>query len=107
MRTPHAVDVPFVFDNLADPGFAPLLGDSPPQDVADRGHAAWRLAGVSGADPLDPPVDGIGDALDEASALEPVHHAGQVGSCIWASPTRYRNTSASSSPRSGNPLRRR
>ncbi|MFJ4585302.1 carboxylesterase/lipase family protein [Streptomyces echinatus] len=44
----HAVDVPFVFDNLADPGFTPLLGDTPPQPLADSMHAAWVAFATTG-----------------------------------------------------------
>ncbi|MEU4926100.1 carboxylesterase/lipase family protein [Streptomyces yokosukanensis] len=44
----HALDVPFVFDNLTDPSFAPLLGDSPPQAIADGMHAAWVAFATTG-----------------------------------------------------------
>ncbi|MFI1364521.1 carboxylesterase family protein [Streptomyces griseochromogenes] len=44
----HALDVPFVFDNLADPAFAPLLGDAPPQAIADGMHAAWVSFATTG-----------------------------------------------------------
>nr|WP_202527367.1 carboxylesterase family protein [Streptomyces sp. SID486] len=44
----HAVDVPFVFDNLADPGFAPLLGGAQPQHIADSTHAAWVSFATTG-----------------------------------------------------------
>ncbi|MEU6096221.1 carboxylesterase family protein [Streptomyces sp. NPDC047079] len=44
----HALDVPFVFDNLADPAFAHLLGDAPPQTIADRMHAAWVSFATTG-----------------------------------------------------------
>ncbi|MFF7751695.1 carboxylesterase/lipase family protein [Streptomyces sp. NPDC007971] len=44
----HALDVPFVFDNLADPAFAPLLGDTPPQPIADSMHAAWVSFATTG-----------------------------------------------------------
>ncbi|AOR30574.1 carboxylesterase [Streptomyces fodineus] len=44
----HAADVPFVFDNLADPGFAALLGDTPPQHIADSMHAAWVAFATTG-----------------------------------------------------------
>jgi carboxylesterase type B len=39
----HAVEVPFVFDTLSPdaPLFGPLLGDHPPQALADTMHAAW------------------------------------------------------------------
>jgi para-nitrobenzyl esterase len=44
----HAADVPFVFDNLAHPAFSPLLGDRPPQDVADTMHSAWVSFATTG-----------------------------------------------------------
>ncbi|MGI5517344.1 carboxylesterase/lipase family protein [Streptomyces sp. CA-106131] len=44
----HAVEIPFVFDNLAEPGFAPLLGDTRPQDIADSMHAAWVSFATTG-----------------------------------------------------------
>ncbi|MGV9244394.1 carboxylesterase family protein [Streptomyces sp. NPDC003710] len=44
----HAAEVPFVFDNLADPGFAPLLGVARPQHIADGMHAAWVAFATTG-----------------------------------------------------------
>jgi para-nitrobenzyl esterase len=48
----HAVEVPFVFDNLDTRSrlFGPLLGEDPPQDLADTMHAAW-VAFASAGDP--------------------------------------------------------
>jgi para-nitrobenzyl esterase len=37
----HASELPFVFDNLADKGFVPLLGENLPQELADTMHGAW------------------------------------------------------------------
>ena len=37
----HALELPFVFDTLADPGCAALLGPEPPQRLADAMHRAW------------------------------------------------------------------
>ncbi|MET8505544.1 carboxylesterase/lipase family protein [Streptomyces sp. NPDC004787] len=37
----HALELPFVFDRLADPSYAPLLGPAPPQPLADAVHRAW------------------------------------------------------------------
>jgi para-nitrobenzyl esterase len=37
----HAAEVAFVFDNLDDPAGRPLLGDAPPQVLADAMHGAW------------------------------------------------------------------
>ncbi|MEU6218713.1 carboxylesterase/lipase family protein [Streptomyces sp. NPDC047022] len=44
----HALDVPFVFDNLADPAFAPLLGGTPPRALADMMHTAWVSFATTG-----------------------------------------------------------
>ncbi|GAB2913098.1 carboxylesterase family protein [Rhodococcus aerolatus] len=46
----HALEVPFAFDTLADPGNAPLAGQDPPQAVADAVHGAW-VAFVRDGDP--------------------------------------------------------
>ena len=53
----HALELPFVFDNLADPGCAALLGSNPPQPVADEVHRAWAAFAATG-DPGWPPYDG-------------------------------------------------
>ncbi|MFE7601770.1 carboxylesterase/lipase family protein [Streptomyces sp. NPDC057494] len=37
----HALELPFVFDRLHDPSYAPLLGADPPQALADAVHGAW------------------------------------------------------------------
>ncbi|GAA3541811.1 carboxylesterase family protein [Amycolatopsis ultiminotia] len=37
----HALELPFVFDNLDDPAFKPFVGENPPQQVADAMHKAW------------------------------------------------------------------
>jgi para-nitrobenzyl esterase len=37
----HAVEIAFVFDNLAQPENEPLIGSGPPQLIADVMHAAW------------------------------------------------------------------
>ncbi|MEE1813666.1 carboxylesterase/lipase family protein [Streptomyces sp. SP18ES09] len=37
----HALELPFVFDRLHDPSYAPLLGSDPPQALADAVHGAW------------------------------------------------------------------
>lgn len=45
----HALELPFVFDNLGDPGCAALLGDDPPQSVADAVHRAWTAFAATGS----------------------------------------------------------
>ncbi|MDT8911952.1 carboxylesterase family protein [Amycolatopsis sp. PS_44_ISF1] len=37
----HAIELPFVFDRLDDPAVRALLGDHPPQPLADAMHRAW------------------------------------------------------------------
>jgi carboxylesterase type B len=46
----HALEVPFVFDTLDKNGrlFGPLLGEDPPQDLADAMHAAWVSFAATG-----------------------------------------------------------
>jgi carboxylesterase type B len=54
----HALEVPFVFDTL-DTGarlFGPLLGEGPPQELADTMHAAWVSFATTG-DPGWPAYD--------------------------------------------------
>ncbi len=41
----HALDVPFVFDDLDDPV---LLGDDPPQHLARQMHEAWTRFATTG-----------------------------------------------------------
>jgi carboxylesterase type B len=54
----HALEVPFVFDTVsADaPLFGPLLGNDPPQSLADTMHAAWVAFARTG-DPGWPAYD--------------------------------------------------
>lgn len=44
----HALDVPFIFDNLDKKGYEGLAGTNPPQQVADVMHAAWVAFATSG-----------------------------------------------------------
>jgi para-nitrobenzyl esterase len=37
----HAVEIPYVFDLLAEESSHALIGDEPPQAVADTAHGAW------------------------------------------------------------------
>ncbi|MFF2126211.1 carboxylesterase/lipase family protein [Streptomyces olivochromogenes] len=69
----HALDVPFVFDNLADPAFAPLLGDHPPQAIADRMHAAWVSFATTG-DPGWPAYDAPGRTVRRFAATAATGH---------------------------------
>jgi para-nitrobenzyl esterase len=47
----HALGIPFVFDNLGKdtPLVGPLLGDNPPQELANRMHASWIAFATNGA----------------------------------------------------------
>lgn len=47
----HALEIPFVFDNLGKdtPLVGPLLGDNPPQELANRMHASWIAFATNGA----------------------------------------------------------
>jgi para-nitrobenzyl esterase len=46
----HAVELPFVFDTLADPAAEPLIGPGAPQALADEVHGAW-VSFVTTGDP--------------------------------------------------------
>jgi para-nitrobenzyl esterase len=54
----HAIEVPFVFDSLGAGSrlFGPLLGEDPPQELADTMHAAW-VAFATHGDPGWPSYD--------------------------------------------------
>jgi para-nitrobenzyl esterase len=52
----HALEVAFVFDNLDQPEIEPLTGSVPPQQLANRMHAAWIAFAASG-DPGWPKFD--------------------------------------------------
>ncbi|MEV6109296.1 carboxylesterase family protein [Streptomyces sp. NPDC051940] len=52
----HALELGFVFDRLADPSYAPMLGADPPQALADEMHGAWVAFATSG-DPGWPAYD--------------------------------------------------
>jgi len=51
----HALEIPFVFDNLDKRGIELLTGPEPPQPVADAMHAAWIAFARSGS----PAHDGL------------------------------------------------
>jgi para-nitrobenzyl esterase len=46
----HALEIPFVFDTLSKdaPLFGPLLGEDPPQELADAMHTAWISFATNG-----------------------------------------------------------
>ena len=43
----HGLEIPFVFDTLAN-GMEPLIGSDPPQSLADTMHAAWVSFATTG-----------------------------------------------------------
>jgi para-nitrobenzyl esterase len=52
----HAVEIPFVFDNLAVPDAAAAIGDAPPAALAAEMHGAWIRFAATG-DPGWPAFD--------------------------------------------------
>jgi para-nitrobenzyl esterase len=52
----HALEVPFVFDTLDDPGTVPLTGPAAPRELATAMHRAWVSFAATG-DPGWPPYD--------------------------------------------------
>jgi para-nitrobenzyl esterase len=44
----HSLEIPFAFDTLDKDGLEVLLGTDPPQQLADRMHAAWVAFATSG-----------------------------------------------------------
>ncbi|ALO11925.1 Carboxylesterase [Streptomyces venezuelae] len=54
----HALELPFAFDRLDDPSYAPMVGDHPPQGLADAMHAAWVSFARTG-DPGWKAYDGV------------------------------------------------
>ncbi len=52
----HGLEIAFVFDNLDNTEFVPLLGTTPPQLVADAMHTAWVAFAACG-DPGWPKYD--------------------------------------------------
>ncbi|MFK4188571.1 carboxylesterase/lipase family protein [Streptomyces sparsogenes] len=52
----HTLELGFVFDRLQDPSYTPLVGDHPPQALADAMHRAWISFAITG-DPGWPPYD--------------------------------------------------
>ncbi len=58
LRSTHALEIPFMFNNLKNPGVDIFLGPGPrPQALADAMHAAWIAFIRSG----DPGCDAVGE----------------------------------------------
>ena len=66
----HALEIAFVFDTLSKdvPLLGPLLGEDPPQELADTMHAAWVSFATSG----DPGWPGVRPGPQGHHALR--HH---------------------------------
>lgn len=78
----HALEVGFVFDNLDDPAGKALVGDAPPQSLADEMHSAWVNFVTSG----DPGWAAYGEdrtvrRFDEVSAT--VNDPGAAQRLLW------------------------
>jgi para-nitrobenzyl esterase len=58
----HALEIPFVFDGLANHGATALTGPNPPQELATRMHAAWVAFATTG-DPGWPEFDATRQAV--------------------------------------------
>lgn len=52
----HALEIPFVFGFAGHPGWAPLLGPTPPETLGDTMHQAWIAFARSGEPGLDWPT---------------------------------------------------
>jgi para-nitrobenzyl esterase len=52
----HAAEIPFVFDTITRGEVRPLIGDTPPQALADHAHRAW-VSFVTTGDPGWPAYD--------------------------------------------------
>jgi para-nitrobenzyl esterase len=80
----HAVEVPFVFETLANPSEIPLIGTGAPQALADVVHAAW-VAFAKRGDPGWPRYD-----LEQRTTMrfdqppEVVHDPHGAERALWA-----------------------
>ena len=77
LKATHALEIPFVFNNLARAGVDVFLGPGPtPQALADAMHAAWIAFIRSG----DPTCDAVGEwpayRLDRRVVMELGEHIG-------------------------------
>lgn len=72
----HAIELPFVFDTLAAAsGPNGLLGETPPQDLADSIHALWIRFATDGAlpwAPFDPETRQVWSLTRSVAEYEPV-----------------------------------
>jgi len=69
----HALELPFVFDTLASAsGERGLLGEAPPQALADSIHALWVQFATDGAAPW-PEFDAVGRQVYSLTRQEAAH----------------------------------
>ncbi|MFJ3640892.1 carboxylesterase/lipase family protein [Streptomyces sp. NPDC090108] len=79
----HALELPFVFDRLADPSYAPLVGPRPPQALADAMHSAWVSFATSG-DPGWPAYDtGTRSTMVFGEGAAPEPDPGREERLLW------------------------
>lgn len=75
----HALEIPFVFDNLGHPGVTMFTGDNPPQGLADTMSEAW-LSFAHTADPAHgglpewPAYDMVSRSTMHFDALSHIEH---------------------------------
>ena len=72
----HALEIPFVFDNLDRPGAGVFVGDDPPEELAKTMSAAWCVFardGMPGGGPVGawPGYDGTSRATMVLDAPAP------------------------------------
>jgi para-nitrobenzyl esterase len=79
----HAIEVPFAFDTLADESGVALLGDRPPQQLADEVHGAWVAFAATGDPGWAPYEPGRRHVMrfDESSAVVEDPDAGRRA--VW------------------------
>ncbi len=78
LGAPHCIDLPFVFDTLAEGSLVVFVGTDPPQALADEIHAAF-VAFIKSGDPGWPAYEPGGDrsvmVFDQPSAVVSDPHA--------------------------------
>jgi para-nitrobenzyl esterase len=67
----HALDLPFMWNNLDDPMARRLIGDDPPQALADEMHGVW-VRFIAGGDPGWPAYDLSRRTTREFGVAEPL-----------------------------------
>ncbi|MDQ6648646.1 MAG: carboxylesterase/lipase family protein [Actinomycetota bacterium] len=78
----HALEIPFVFDNLGAEGGEALETDSPPQSLADTMHGAW-VRFVSTGDPGWPAYGEARNVMRFDDSSELVQDPGSATRALW------------------------